>query len=98
MKTRGSTISHYWHNGHRSCATIAHITKVPIRTVKYNIAKIKEQGAVEGGSRTDQLRKINGNDSKALGQWIRRNNEITSNELAQKLFHDRGVSVSRWTV
>ncbi|CAF4782860.1 unnamed protein product [Rotaria socialis] len=70
MKTKRSTILHYWNNGHRSPATIARITKIPIRTVKYNIIKIKNQGTIE-----DRPRKITGNDDKlALGQWIRRNN------------------------
>ncbi|CAF3493660.1 unnamed protein product [Rotaria socialis] len=69
MKTKRSTILHYWNNGHRSPATIARVTKIPIRTVKYNIVKIKNQGTIE-----DRRRKITANDDKALGQWIRRNN------------------------
>ena len=44
MKMKRSTILHYWNNGHRSPATIARMTKIPLRTIKYNIAKIKEQG------------------------------------------------------
>ncbi|CAF4961769.1 unnamed protein product, partial [Rotaria socialis] len=32
----------------------------------------------------DRPRKITANDDKALGQWIRRNNETTSQELIQK--------------
>ncbi|CAM4942568.1 unnamed protein product [Rotaria socialis] len=69
MKTKRSTILHYWNNGHRSPATIARITKIAIRTVKYNIIKIKNQSTIE-----DRPRKITANDDKALGQWIRRNN------------------------
>ena len=38
------------------------------------------------------------NDSIALGQWIRRNNEATSKELAQKPLHDRALNVSQSTV
>ena len=34
----------------------------------------------------------------ALGQWIRRNNEATSKELAKKLLHDRGLNEFQWTV
>jgi transposase len=68
LKTRRSAILHYWNYGHRSAATIANITKIPIRTVKYNIAKIKEQGTIEDRPRIGRPRKINGNDSKALAQ------------------------------
>ncbi|CAF2242547.1 unnamed protein product [Rotaria magnacalcarata] len=93
MKTKRSTILHYWNNSHRSPATIARITKIPIRTVKYNIVKIKNQGTIK-----DRPRKITANDDKALGQWIRQNNETTSQELVQKLLHDRDLNVSRWTV
>ncbi|CAF4779595.1 unnamed protein product, partial [Rotaria socialis] len=93
MKTKRSTILHYWNNSHRSPATIARITNIPIRTVKHNIVKIKNQGIIE-----DRSRKITANDDKALGQWIRRNNETTSQELVQKLLHDRDLNVSKWTV
>jgi transposase len=98
MKTKRSTILHLWNNGHRSPTTIARITKIPLRTVKYNIAKIKEQGTIEDRPRQGRPRKITANDNQALGQWIRRNNEITSQELSEKLLHDRGLNVSQWTV
>ena len=98
MKTKRSTILHYWNNGHRSPTTIARMTKIPVGTVKYNIIKIKEQGKIEDRPRSGRPRKITANDNIALGQWIRRNNETTSKELAQKLLDDRGLDVSRWTV
>ena len=75
QKTRRSTILHYWNNGYRSPAIIAGITKIPLRTVKYNIDKTKRQGSVEDRPRSSWLLKINSDDNKALGQWIRRNNE-----------------------
>ena len=42
LKTKRSAILHFWNNGHRSPATISRITKTPLRTVKYNIRKIKQ--------------------------------------------------------
>jgi transposase len=98
MKTKRSTILHFWNNGHRSPTKISRITKIPVRTVKYNIAKIKEQGTIEDRLRSGRPHKITASGSKALGQWIRRNNEATSTDLAQKLYDDRGLNVSRWTV
>ena len=98
MKTKQSTILHYWNNGHRSPATIARITKITVGTVKYNIGKIKGQGTIEDRPRSGRPRKITSNDHIALGQWIRRNNEITSKELAQKLLDNRGLGVCRRTV
>ena len=98
LKTRRSAILHFWNNGHRSPATISRITKTPLRTVKYNIRKIKQLGTIEDRSCKGRPRTITASDSIALGQWIRRNSEATSKELAQKLLHDRGLNVSQWTV
>ena len=94
LKTRRLAILHFWNNGHRSPTTISRITKTPLRTVKYNIMKIKQQGTIEYRPRKGQPRTITASDSIALGQWIRRNNEATSKELAPKLLHDRGFNVS----
>ena len=98
LKTRRSAILHFWNNGHRSPAAISRITKTPLRTVKYNIRKIKQQGTIEDRPCKGRPRTITASDSIAVGQWIRRKNEATSKELAQKLLHDRGLNVSQWTV
>ena len=97
-KTRRSAILDFWNNDHRSPAAISHITKTPLRTVKYNIRKIKQQGTIEDQPRKGRSRMSTTSDSIALDQWIRRNNEATSKELAQKSLHDRGLNVSQWTV
>ena len=71
LKTRRSAILHFWNNGHRSPATISGITKTPLRTVKYNIRKIKQQGTIEDRPRKGRPRTITESDSIALTQWIR---------------------------
>ena len=43
-------------------------------------------------------RKIMAEDSRAIGQWVRRNNEITASEIVEKLQSNRNLIVSRWTV
>ena len=68
MKTKRSTILHYWNNGHRSPAAIARMTKIPVGTIKYNIAKIKEQGTIEDRPSSGRPCKINDNKSIALDQ------------------------------
>ena len=85
IKARLSAILHFWNNGQRSPTAISRITKTPLRTVKYNITKIKQQGTTANRPRKGRPRKITASDSTALGQWIRRNNETTSKELAPKL-------------
>ena len=42
-----STILYVWSNGERSVTTISRTAKILLRTVKYNIAKIKQQCRVE---------------------------------------------------
>ena len=45
--TSRSTILHFWQQGYRNAAEIARITKIPERTIRYNIAKIRDEGSVE---------------------------------------------------
>lgn len=97
-ETKRLTILHFWNNGERSPTTISRITKISLGTVKYNIVKIKQQGTTEERPRSGRPRKLNPNDNKALGQWIRRNNETTAKELMEKLLGHRRVNVSKWTV
>ncbi|CAF2257547.1 unnamed protein product [Rotaria magnacalcarata] len=49
-----------------------------LRTVKYNIAKIKEKGTIADRPRSGRPRKFTVNDSKGLSQWILRNKETTT--------------------
>ena len=93
-----SVILHFWRKGYRCAAEIARLTKIPVRTVRYNIAKIRERGSVEHRGGNGRPSKITPSDSKVIGQWIRRNSEITTGEIVAKLREDRGRHVSRWTV
>ena len=75
MKTKRSAVLHFWNNGQRSPGAISYITKTPLRAVKYNITKIKQQGTIEDRSRNKgRSRKITVSGSIAFGQWIMRNN------------------------
>ena len=78
QKARRSTILYYWNNGHRSLSAIARITKIFVRTIKYNIATIKEHGTIEDRGRRERPRKLPTADNQALGQWIRRDIEVTA--------------------
>ena len=67
IKTRRSAILHFWNNGHRSPAAISRITKTLLRTIKYNLTKIKQQGTTEDRTHKDRPCKITASDSIALG-------------------------------
>ncbi len=60
--------------------------------------KIKEQGCVEHRGSKGRSRKINPESSISIGQWIRRNNEVTTKEISDKLLRERNVNISQWTV
>ena len=67
IQTRRSAILHFWNNGQRSPAAIFPITKSLLRTVKYNITKIKQQDAIEDRARKGRPRKVTMSDNIALG-------------------------------
>ena len=94
-KTKHSTILHFWNSGERSATTNSPTTKISLRTVKYNIAKTKQQGRVEDRSRSDRPCKLTINDNEALSQWIQRNKQITTKELAENLLQNREMDVFR---
>ena len=54
-KMKHSIILDFWNNGERSATTISPTTKISLRTVKYNIAKIRQQGRVENRSPSGHL-------------------------------------------
>jgi transposase len=98
LSTHRSVILHYYNFGHSCAAEIARQTKIPVRTVRYNIAKIRKEGTVEHRGGNGRPRKTTADDNIAIGQWIRRNNEITAKEIVEKLWSTRDLNVSRWTV
>ena len=72
--------------------------KVLVRTVRYNVVKIRHQGNVEHRGGNGRPRKIPANINLSIGQWIRRNKEITVKQILQKLEQHHGLSTSRWTM
>ena len=91
-------ILHYYNLGHRCAAEIARQTKIPVRTIRYNLTKIQKECSVEHRRGNARPRKITAKDSIAIGQWIRRNNEITVKEIVEKLQLTKNLDVLRWTV
>ena len=98
LSTHRSAILHYYNLSHRCAAEIARQTKIPVRTIWYNLTKIRKECSVEHRRGNGRPRKITAKDSIAIGQWIRRNNEITAKEIVEKLQLTKNLDVSRWTV
>jgi transposase len=97
QNTQAQTIQHLWHNGITNVAEIQRRTNIPRSTIYYNIKKLKKTGSTIHKKRSGRPRKINAESSKSLGQYIRRNQAISSRKLASKLSL-KGVNVSYSTI
>ena len=98
LSTNRSVILHFYGLGYCCAAEIACRTKVPVRTVRYNVAKIRHQGNVKHCGGIERPLKILANINLSIGQWIQRNKEITAKQILQKLEQHHGFSASRWTM
>ena len=98
LSTNRSVILHFYSTGYRCAAEIARRTKVPVRTVRYNVVKIRRQGNVEHRDGNGRPRKILPNINPSIGQWIRKNKEITVKKILQTLEQHYGLSTSMWTM
>ena len=68
LSTHRSVILHYYKLGHRCAAEIARQTKIPVRTIQYNLTKIWKECNVEYRRGNGRARKITANDSIAIDQ------------------------------
>lgn len=98
LSTNRSVILHFWKQGDLAVAETARLTKIPLRTVRYNIGKTEKYGTMNHRDGNGRTRKIKHKDSIAIGQWIRRKNKITGEEIVEKLKSNRTLTVLRWTV
>ena len=68
LSTRRSVILHYYNLGYRCAAEIARQIKIPVCTVRYNLATIKKEGGVEHRCGNGRPRKITAEDSRVISQ------------------------------
>jgi predicted transcriptional regulator len=78
LSSNQAVICHFLKQGDLSAVKIARWTKIAVRTVRYNNAKIKKYGTMKHRDGNGRPSKIRHEDSSAIDQWIRRNNEITA--------------------
>ena len=84
--------------GYRCAAEIARRAKIPIRTVRYNVVKIRHQGNVKYCGGNGRPWKIPVNINLSIGQWTRRYKEITVKQILQKPEQHHGLSTSGLTM
>jgi transposase len=87
-------ILHFWSIGVRSPTTISRKTEINISTVNYNLKKLKESGNLDRRVGGEQKRKIKGGDAIAIGQYLKRNKELTVKDISMKLEEKRALKAS----
>ncbi|CAF4133170.1 unnamed protein product, partial [Rotaria sordida] len=82
--------------GIRSASLIHREANIPLSTIYYNIDKLKQTGALKHRDENGRPRVLGGKEKKAIGQYVRYNNEITLNKIKEKLseMHYKSVSTS----
>jgi len=95
---RQISILYYWNRGVRSAKKIACKTQLPLSTVSYNIKKLLKNGNLDYRHGNGRKRKITADHARAIGQYIRRNSEITTRAIEAKLKDERELNVTHSTV
>lgn len=92
------SILYYWNKGIQSTRVIHRETRTPLRTIYYNIDKLKQTNSLKHRGGNGRPRVLSQIEKKAIGQFIRRNNEITLDEIREKLSTMYHSSVSTSTI
>ena len=68
-KSTPQVILHFWNQGIRSPLEIHKKTNIPIRTIKYNVKKIKDTGSVARKQGSSRPKKITDNHKRIRIEW-----------------------------
>jgi transposase len=98
LEVQRQTIVHYWLNGTRSPKEIQQKTNISLRTIKYNLKKLRETGSVEHKKGNGRPSKVTQSVSRAVGQNVRRNATISTRQLASKVQGTQDLSISHVAV
>jgi transposase len=98
LKKHHISILYYWNKGIRSARVIHRKTNIPRSTIYYNINKLKQTNSLKHQGGNGRTRVPSGIEKKAIGQYMRRNNEITLNEIKENLSRMYHSSVSTSTI
>lgn len=97
QEAQRQTILHLWRQNVRKASEIQLRTGIPIATIYRNLKKLENKGEIKYKKGNGRPRKIVGDISKALGQYLRRDSSLSSKTLAIKLA-EKGISVSPTTI
>jgi transposase len=98
LKPNYHFLLYYWYIGMRSPRTIACKTDIALSTVIYNIKKLRQQESLVHRGKNGRHSRITAEATRAIGQYIRSNCEVTARQIVIKLETDKGIKVSIWTM
>jgi transposase len=98
LEAQRKTILHFWMNGIHSPREIHEKSEIPLRTIQKNLKKLKETGTIEHKGGNGRPSKVTQTFSRSIGQVIRRNNAVSTRQLAVKLRETHNASISHHTV
>jgi hypothetical protein len=94
LKNHHISILHYWNKGIRSAPAIHRKTNIPLRTIYYNINKLKQTNSLKHRGGNGRPSVLGGTIKKAIGQCIRLNNEIMLNEIKENLASQNSIYIT----
>ena len=98
MKNHHKSILYYWNKGVRTAPAIHRETNIPLRTIYYSSNKLKQVNSLEHRDGNGRPLGLSGIERKAIGQYIRCNNEIIFNELKESLSRTYHKTASTLTI
>ncbi|GBB92895.1 hypothetical protein RclHR1_20770001 [Rhizophagus clarus] len=98
FEAQQKTIKHHWLNDIHTVEKIHKLIRISLRTVQYNVKKLKETGSVEHKRGNGQQSKVTQTISQAIGQNVRQNNTISTHQLANNIENNYDISILHVTV
>ena len=100
MKIKESKIAlqHLYNSGCHSSNELSKLTGIPLRTIRRDLAKLRQGMSLERKKGTGRSKKLDADDKRKIIQLVRRSDIITSDEIKKRTEKGRGPIVSSSTV
>ncbi len=94
LKNHHISILHYWNKDIRSAPVVHRETNIPLRTIYYNINKLKQTNSLKHRGENGRPSVLGGTIKQAIGQYIRRNNELMLNAIKENLASQNSIYIT----
>src|SRR5437763_2585702 len=98
LEAQRQTILHYWLSGTQSPKEIHQKTNIPIRTIKYNLKKLRDTKTVEHRKGNGRTSKVTQSVSRSIGQYVHRNTAVSTRQLVSKVQATQNITISHSSI